>query len=83
MAVVSEGLQPGAVLEAGGIRFSVWSGAAERIWVSIFDDHDRETDRVELAHGEQYETGTRIAERMADRDRPAVWIDARVVERQS
>jgi len=37
----------------------------------------------ELTHGEQYETGTRIAERMADRDRPAVWIDARVVERQS
>ncbi|MFC3722667.1 glycogen debranching protein GlgX [Mesorhizobium sediminum] len=48
---MSEGLQPGAVLEAGGIRFSVWSGAAERIWVSIFDDHDRETDRVELARG--------------------------------
>ncbi|MGQ2901647.1 glycogen debranching protein GlgX [Neoaquamicrobium sediminum] len=51
MAVVSEGLQLGAALEAGGVRFSVWSGAAERIWVSIFDDHDRETDRVELARG--------------------------------
>lgn len=53
MAVVSEGLQPGAVLEAGGVRFSVWSGAAERIWVSIFDNSDRETDRVELTRGDE------------------------------
>lgn len=53
MAVVSEKLQLGAALEAGGVRFSVWSGAAERIWVSIFDNSDRETDRVELARGDE------------------------------
>lgn len=43
---------PGAHVEASGVRFSVWSGAAERMWVSIFDETDRETDRLELARGE-------------------------------
>ncbi|WP_394890823.1 glycogen debranching protein GlgX [Mesorhizobium sp. AaZ16] len=39
----------GAIPAADGIRFSVWSGAAERLWVSIFDDTgDREIDRLEL-----------------------------------
>lgn len=38
----------GAHAEEGGLRFSVRSGAAERIWVSIFDESDRETDRLEL-----------------------------------
>jgi glycogen operon protein len=39
----------GVIPAADGIRFSVWSGAAERLWVSIFDDKgDRETDRLEL-----------------------------------
>ncbi|HEV2896253.1 MAG TPA: glycogen debranching protein GlgX [Pseudaminobacter sp.] len=39
----------GAVPFADGIRFSVWSGAAERLWVSIFDDTgDREIERLEL-----------------------------------
>jgi glycogen operon protein len=39
----------GAIPAADGIRFSVWSGAAERLWVSIFDETgDCETDRLEL-----------------------------------
>ncbi|WP_378943778.1 glycogen debranching protein GlgX [Mesorhizobium sp. ANAO-SY3R2] len=39
----------GATVDDGGIRFSVWSGDAERIWVSIFDaSGDREADRLEL-----------------------------------
>ncbi len=40
----------GATVETGGICFSVWSGSAERIWVSIFDaSGERETCRLELA----------------------------------
>jgi glycogen operon protein len=39
----------GGVPVQDGIRFSVWSGAAERLWVSIFDETgDCETDRLEL-----------------------------------
>jgi glycogen operon protein len=39
----------GGVPVQDGIRFSVWSGAAERLWVSIFDQTgDCETDRLEL-----------------------------------
>jgi glycogen operon protein len=31
------------------VRFAAWSGAAERIWVSLFNQQgDRETDRLEL-----------------------------------
>jgi glycogen debranching enzyme len=39
--------QFGACLEPDGVRFSVRSGSAERIWVCLFDDADRETDRLE------------------------------------
>jgi len=39
----------GATVSEGGIRFAVWSGAAERMWVSIFGaDGKAETDRLEL-----------------------------------
>jgi glycogen operon protein len=39
----------GGVPVRDGIRFSVWSSAAERLWVSIFDETgDCETDRLEL-----------------------------------
>ncbi|GAA2861742.1 glycogen debranching protein GlgX [Aminobacter sp. P9b] len=39
----------GATVSEGGIRFAVWSGAAERIWVSVFDAAGKaETDRLEL-----------------------------------
>ncbi|WP_246485360.1 glycogen debranching protein GlgX [Aminobacter carboxidus] len=39
----------GATVTDSGIRFAVWSGAAERMWVSIFDDDGKaETDRLEL-----------------------------------
>jgi len=41
----------GAECLDGGVRFSVWSHAAERVWVSLFDGSDAETDRVELARG--------------------------------
>ncbi len=33
------------------MRFAVWSGAAERIWVCLFDARDRETDRIPLERG--------------------------------
>ncbi|GAA4108433.1 glycogen debranching protein GlgX [Aminobacter aganoensis] len=39
----------GATVSEGGIRFAAWSGAAERIWVSLFDAVGKsETDRLEL-----------------------------------
>lgn len=39
----------GATVSAGGIHFSVWSGAAERMWVSIFDAAgESEVERLEL-----------------------------------
>lgn len=42
----------GAHVVDGGVEFAVWSGAAERVWVSLFDDSDREFERVELSRGE-------------------------------
>ena len=40
----------GESFRTDGIRFAVWSGSAERIWVSIFDaDGNREIDRLELS----------------------------------
>jgi glycogen operon protein len=42
--------QRGATLTPEGIRFTVWSSSAERLWVSIFDDTGaRELDRLELS----------------------------------
>jgi glycogen operon protein len=39
----------GADIGTDGIRFSVWSGATRRVWVSIFDeDGARELQRIEL-----------------------------------
>ncbi len=37
----------GAVADPDGVRFSVWSGTAERMWVCLFDADDKES-RVEL-----------------------------------
>lgn len=43
----------GARVGRDGTEFSVWSGAAERIWVSLFDDRgNRETDRLELTRSD-------------------------------
>jgi glycogen operon protein len=43
----------GARLGPDGVHFAVWSGAAERIWASLFEqDGYRETDRLELARGD-------------------------------
>ncbi|WP_315920696.1 glycogen debranching protein GlgX [Mesorhizobium sp. SP-1A] len=40
----------GATIIPGGVRFAVWSGAAERIWLSLFDEAgERETARLEMA----------------------------------
>ncbi|WFP62215.1 glycogen debranching protein GlgX [Mesorhizobium sp. WSM4904] len=39
----------GATVTPQGIRFAVWSSAARRLWVSLFDDSGtRELDRLEL-----------------------------------
>src|SRR4029453_17146593 len=39
----------GAIILSDGIRFSVWSGAARRLWVSLFDrEGNRETERLEM-----------------------------------
>ncbi|MEO3998495.1 glycogen debranching protein GlgX [Mesorhizobium sp. CAU 1732] len=46
-----EGSTLGAQIEDGGVNFAVWSQAAERIWVSLFDEQDREFDRIELGKG--------------------------------
>lgn len=37
----------GATITPEGLRFAVWSGAAERIWVCLFDG-ERETQRLEM-----------------------------------
>ncbi|MBS9719822.1 glycogen debranching protein GlgX [Tianweitania sp. BSSL-BM11] len=43
----------GAVPDKHGTRFAVWSGAAERIWVSLFDESgEREVARHALSRGE-------------------------------
>lgn len=41
----------GATLTPDGIRFAVWSGAAKKIWVCLFDEDGRETHRVPLVRG--------------------------------
>ncbi|MGN6143563.1 MAG: glycogen debranching protein GlgX [Mesorhizobium sp.] len=46
MPVTEPSPRLGALVEEGGIRFAVWSGAAERMWVCLFDG-ERET-RLEL-----------------------------------
>ena len=39
----------GGLVSDGGIRFAVWSQAARRLWVSIFDEQgNREIERLEL-----------------------------------
>lgn len=40
--------QLGAVVTSGGVRFSVRSLTADRLWVSLFSPEGRETDRIEL-----------------------------------
>ncbi|GHD06177.1 glycogen debranching protein GlgX [Tianweitania populi] len=43
----------GAIPDEHGTRFAVWSGAAERIWVSLFDESgDHEVARHELSRGD-------------------------------
>lgn len=43
----------GAIPDERGTRFAVWSSAAERIWVSLFDEKgEREVARHELVPGE-------------------------------
>ncbi|BCH26067.1 glycogen debranching protein GlgX [Mesorhizobium sp. L-8-3] len=42
----------GAIVTENGIRFSVSSLTAERVWVSLFGADDRETGRIELERGE-------------------------------
>ncbi len=38
----------GATLVEGGVNFAVYSESAEALWVSVFDEHDKETDRFEF-----------------------------------
>jgi glycogen operon protein len=38
----------GAHCVDGGVRFSVWSGAAEKLWLCLFDEYGRETSRLEM-----------------------------------
>jgi glycogen operon protein len=48
-ATSPEGPRFGALPTKIGIRFAVWSGAASRVWVSVFDNEGkRELDRLEL-----------------------------------
>ncbi len=47
----SRGPRFGGIVEADAVRFAVWSGAARRVWVSVFDSADHEIDRRELAPG--------------------------------
>ncbi len=38
----------GATVTEAGVNFAVYSETAEKIWVSIYDEQDRETARIEL-----------------------------------
>lgn len=42
----------GATVTDSGVSFAVYSETAETIRVCLFDDHDEQTDRVELLRGE-------------------------------
>ena len=45
-----DGPRFGARVGKDGIRFAVWSGAAERVWLSLFDaEGEEETQRLEMA----------------------------------
>lgn len=49
----SSALPPlGATVTDSGVSFAVYSETAEAIWVCLFDDHDEQTDRIELMRGE-------------------------------
>jgi glycogen operon protein len=49
---MSEALEFGATPVRDGVIFSAWSGSAERIWLSLFDERgDKETARHELLRG--------------------------------
>lgn len=39
---------PGIRVERDGVRFAVWSSAAETVWLCLFDADDRETDRIAM-----------------------------------
>lgn len=39
----------GAIVDDDGVRFSAWSGMAERMWLCLFDDTGAETARLEMA----------------------------------
>ena len=48
-AVLQKPHHLGAVAEGDGVTFSVWSGAARRIWVCLFDEAgEKEVERVPL-----------------------------------
>ena len=50
--MIREKSRLGAHVHQGGTHFSVWSGAAERIWVSLFEA-ETEAHRLELERGER------------------------------
>jgi glycogen debranching enzyme len=43
-----------------GVAFSVWSGAAETVWLCLFDG-ERESDRIEMARGNDGRFGAFVA----------------------
>jgi glycogen operon protein len=45
---MGEATRLGAVCEEGGVRFALWSGAAERAWLCLFDEEGREAAPLEL-----------------------------------
>ncbi|KKB84966.1 glycogen debranching protein [Devosia limi DSM 17137] len=48
----------GATVTDAGVNFAVYSESATRIWVSLFDEQDQETDRFELdVHQEHIRAG--------------------------
>lgn len=42
----------GASVGPSGVRFAVHSGTAEQVWLCLFDEGDRETDRITLSRDE-------------------------------
>jgi len=49
---VTRVISPGATVTAEGIRFAVWSGAADGVWLCLFDSAgNAEIDRIQMAAG--------------------------------
>lgn len=74
----------GAQIETGGVRFAVWSGVADRVWLCLFDGYDetriemlRENDGVFVVFAPGVQEGARYGFRAEGEYAPdrGLWFD--------